>query len=180
MPARRRSPAELARDRLRIEDLYFSGWLQVDIGKELGLDQSTISRDLKWLHEDWLKRAADDVAKHKAKELARIDRLEREYWRAWERTLEEKTVTSTEKTREVGGTDRDKASLRREQLLGDARFLSGIQWCIQQRCKILGVEAPTEIKHSGGVQIAASDADLISAAKEVIAITESDASPADQ
>lgn len=51
---------------------------------------------------------------------------------------------------------------------------------LRQESDIQGINSPTEIKHSGGVQIAASDADLISAAKEVIALTESETSTVDQ
>ena len=52
---------------------------------------------------------------------------------------------------------------------------------LKQEADIRGINSPTEIKHSGGVEIGnSSDAELVNAAKEVIAITEGDASQADQ
>jgi hypothetical protein len=49
-----------------------------------------------------------------------------------------------------------------------------------QEADIRGINSPTEIKHSGGVEIGnSSDADLVKAAKEVVAIREADASTPD-
>ncbi|MHC4984512.1 MAG: hypothetical protein ACYTF6_15275, partial [Planctomycetota bacterium] len=31
---------------------------------------------------------------------------------------------------------------------GDPRFLAGVQWCIERRCKILGLDAPTKAQAS--------------------------------
>jgi hypothetical protein len=30
-------------------------------------------------------------------------------------------------------------------MLGSAAYLQGVQWCIQQRCKILGLDAPKTV-----------------------------------
>ena len=148
---RQRDAAQIAKDRRRIGDLYLKGWLQVDIAKEIGVNQSTVSRDLKTLHKQWLADAAISYDKAKGRELAKIDRLEREYWDAWERSKEDAEI----EIREQAGATKDdaRARLRREKRgrTGDPSFLRGVQWCIEQRCKIFGVEAPKELKHSGAV-----------------------------
>ena len=49
-----------------------------------------------------------------------------------------------------------------------------------QEADIRGINSPTEIKHSGGVEIAdSSDAELVKAAKEVVASREADAPTSD-
>lgn len=117
---KRRKTAQIARDRLRMSDLYLQGRLQADIASELGLSEATVSRDLKALHKEWLAGSRIGFSKAKARELAKIDRLEREYWEAWKRS-------------------------RIEGQAGDPRFLAGIQWCIERRCKIMGIDAPTKM-----------------------------------
>lgn len=148
----RRSPAQLARDRRRIAELYLEGRLQVDIAREVGLSQSTVSNDLKALQRMWLKSSLIDINEAKAREIAEIDNLEREYYKAWHRscedaeTLTQKTKGTIEKREKEDGTfvterPAEVAKTSKGQA-GDPRFLSGIQWCIERRCKILGVDAP--------------------------------------
>ena len=140
MSGRRRSSAELARDRRRIADLYLAGQIQADIAEEIGVDQSTVSRDLKALQVEWLASSLIDFDEAKAKELAKIDRLEREYWDAWEESKRDKETSITEKI--ASEKPRDKAQIRREGQVGNPSFLAGVQWCIERRCKILGLDAP--------------------------------------
>ena len=148
---KRRSNGQLARDRRLIADLYLQGWLQADIAGEIGISPATVSRDIKALQKDWLASALIDFDKAKAGELAKVDRLEREYWQAWARSCED-AETVTEKARASKGSERPDSVEKTKQAkgqAGDPRFLSGIQWCIEQRCKILGVEAPKKTELTG-------------------------------
>jgi len=138
----RRSASQLARDRRRIAELYLEGWLQADIAEELELSQSTISNDLNALHKRWLESSLIDFDQAKAVEIAKVDKLEREYYRAWRESKEDKEISVTEKA--VGEKPRSTAQIRREGQVGDPRFLAGVQWCIERRCKILGIDAPTK------------------------------------
>lgn len=152
MPGRRRSKAEIARDRRRIGDLYLKGWLQADIATEVGVSQPTVSLDLKALHAEWLKSTLIDINEARSRELAKLDQLEREYWKGWLRscmdaeeeivkvTIDEQGI-KTEETKKVKGQS------------GDTKFLDGIQKCVAQRCKILGVEAPEEHTYDIGPQL---------------------------
>lgn len=143
---RRRSSSQIARDRQREADLYLQGWLQVDIAAELGIDQSTVSRDLKALQKDWLNSALRDFDELKAQELAKIDRLEREYWRAWERSCEDtETLRQEGKPEEVA-----KIVKTAKGQAGNPQFLQGVQWCIERRCKVLGVEAASKLDVTTG------------------------------
>ena len=147
---KRRDASQIARDRRRMADLYLQGWLQADIAAELGVDPSTVSRDLKALQAEWLQSALVDFDAAKAAELAKIDRLEREYWHAWKRSCED-AETATEKfTGNEKSPSRIEKSKRVEGQAGDPRFLTGIQWCIERRCKILGIDAPSALDVTSG------------------------------
>jgi len=154
MAGRRRSKSELTRDRRRIADLYLAGWTQAAIGEEIGLSQPTISLDLKALQRDWLASSLVDFDAAKSQELAKVDRLEREYWTAWEASKADKETKTTEKVDSTNNAARAKAQVRREGRVGNPSFLSGVQWCIERRCKVLGIDAPTKQDiTSGGEKI---------------------------
>lgn len=130
-------------------DLYLQGWLQADIAGELGVDPSTVSRDLKVLQGEWLASALLDFNEARAQQLAKIDRLEREYWQAWERSC----ADAESETREGTPDSVDKVKKTRKGQAGDPRFLQGVQWCIERRCKILGVDAPDRHELTGAIAI---------------------------
>ncbi len=171
-PGRRRSSSELARDRRRISDLYLRGWIQADIAEKLGVSQATISGDIKGLQREWLKTALIDFDKAKARELAKIDDLERTYHAAWERSRED-AETTTQKMIEtddvidkaikevLGPRGRKEMTKTTKGQAGDPRFLQGIQWCIERRCKIVGIDAPQrrEITGKDGGPIETTDVD---------------------
>lgn len=148
MSGKRRSASQLARDRRRIADLYLKGWLQADIAEELDIDQSTVSRDIQAIHSVWAESTLIDFDEAKQREIAKVDHLEREYWQAWEASKQEKMSTATETATTKDGK-RDKAQIKREERNGDPRYLSGVQWCIEKRCKILGIDAPSALELSG-------------------------------
>jgi hypothetical protein len=141
---KRRSTAQLVRDRRRIADLYLQGWIQADIASEVNLSQATVSRDLSVLHTQWLRSSLIDFDQVKAQELAKIDRLEREYWDAWEQScLDAETITEKGKAaRGAQKPDQVEKIVQRRGQSGDPRFLAGVQWCIEKRCKIFGLDAP--------------------------------------
>ena len=143
----RRSGAQLTRDRRLIADLYLKGWLQVDIAEELLLSQPTVSRDLQALQKQWVASTLIDFNKAKATEIAKIDRLEREHWAAWERSCLD-AETTTEKGRAKKGAEKPDSvekTIQRKGQAGDPRFLVGIQWCIDRRIKLFGLDEPDRI-----------------------------------
>lgn len=140
-----RSKSQIARDRRRIADLYLQGWLQVDIAEEVGLSNATISRDLKVLQSEWLESALVDTDKARVQELAKTDRLEREYYRGWVRSQED-AVTVRER---VSGDGEPEVTTTRKGQTGDARFLDGVHKCVERRCKILGFDKETREVETG-------------------------------
>jgi hypothetical protein len=139
-----RSPDQIRKDRVEIAGLYLQGWTQAEIGAKLGLSRQQIGYDLAAVRQEWLRSTLVNFDAKKAEELARIDRLEREYWAAWEKSRNGHETTTTEQTTTPQG-ERSKAAIRREDQPGDPRYLAGVQWCIEQRCKVLGLNAPHKV-----------------------------------
>ncbi len=151
------SPSQRARDALRISELYLHGKTQWEIGQELGRSQPVISRALKKLQESWRQSTLVNINEAKQRELSRIDLLERTYWDAWERSCQEAKRKATKTKGAIvkpldgpGGakfvqeTPTEQTFFTQDQV-GDKRFLEGVQWCIDRRCKILGVDAPLKV-----------------------------------
>lgn len=131
---------KIADRRRQVSDLYLGGETQPQIAARLKVSQPTISLDLQYLQKQWLNAALMDFNEAKSRELARIDRLEREYWQAWQRSLTEQVKTSKRAKERPTGKEIE-AGENRESRIGDERFLAGVRWCIEQRLKIFGVYA---------------------------------------
>jgi len=140
----RRHPVQREKDLEEIAHRYLMlHEPQAVIAAALNVSQMTISKDLKTLIGRWQDSALMDVDAAKSEELARINRLELEYWNAWEASKRDKESTVAEKT--TGTDTRTKAVKRAEGQVGNPSFLAGVQWCIDRRCKLLGLDAPTKI-----------------------------------
>lgn len=140
-PKRTKKQREL--DLPYIARLYLKGKSQIEIADTLAderpysLSQRQISYDLKAIQGKWLESALIDFGDARARELARIDTLEQEYWEAWVRSQEQ-----TEKKNTSVSGDKKGVEINRENRDGNPQFLSGVQWCIEQRCKIFGLYEP--------------------------------------
>ncbi len=132
---------EIAARRERVAALYLQGKSQYAIGRELGLTQTNVSRDLDAIRQVWLANAVRDYGERQAEELAKCDRLEAEAWEAWERSKQPAETTTAERVT-LDGTDRTKAAKRTEGRDGNPTFLTVVERCIAKRCEILGLDAP--------------------------------------
>src|SRR6516165_5290922 len=138
----RRSTAEqlaIESRRSQVAGLFLQGVRrQGELAERLGVDRSTISRDLKVLNARWKEAGVRDLDAAKGQELERIDLIERESWDAWDKSKKGRETTTTEQT--TGGAgERTKAAVRREEGHGDPGYLAGVQWCVEQRSKLLGL-----------------------------------------
>lgn len=132
MAKNKRTPHQIEADRAEISRLYLMHHSQAEIASKLGLSQPQISYDLAAVRQRWRKETCMDIDTAKAEALAKLDEVERNCWRAWEKS----------KTSSVRQTS-DKERLRRVETLtrdGDPRFLAQIFSCISMRCKILGLD----------------------------------------
>jgi len=156
----KRTKTQREYDLQQIANLYLTGWYQADIAAKLSqerpytITRQTISRDIKTLQERWLESSLVDFNKAKARELAKIDELEITYWKAWRRSLEKRVIESGKTVQTTDG-EKSEARYREEQMLGNPLYLQGIQWCIDRRCKLFGLDAPDKIQHTWHTQLPA-------------------------
>jgi hypothetical protein len=134
-----------------------------DVGYETSIDM--VAKDLKVLRKRWMDSALLNIDKAKAEELARIDALEIEYRMAWERELvpEGREITYEEEIEDVdeqghqhdkkGDWTHKKTTVKTKTRVGPqngpAWALQGMERCVEQRCKILGLNAPIKEEHTG-------------------------------
>lgn len=139
MPVVYRKRIKQAQDRAEIARLYLQGKTQMEIAALVGLSQAQVSRDLKTIQEQWLASSIFDLDAAKARELARVDEVEREYWAAWSASKGEQSSSTVET-----GADplKPRARIVKRQAHGNPAFLAGVVTCIELRCKLLGLNAP--------------------------------------
>lgn len=138
----RRKDATLERS-VEAARMYLSGFTMRKIAERLDCSLTTVYRSLEVARGLWRERAALAIAEHKAHELARIDQVEFEAWKAWRRSQKDE-VTEEEGTTPKGPMSRT----RRKGQAGDGQFLSIIQKCVDQRLKLLGLDTPESTTES--------------------------------
>lgn len=151
--APKRSHFQIQRDRQDIADWYCQGLTQAAIAERINTDpereytltQQMISYDLKAIQKAWLESSLRDFDEMRAEQLGKIDRLEREYWRGWERSCED--AETVRKEGPASGVE--KITKTEKGQAGDPRFLAGVERCIERRCKLLGLDAPEKRELTG-------------------------------
>lgn len=121
------------------------------------LSTSMVNIDVNLLLSRWRDTYLSDTDILKGRELRRIDELESAYWDSYERSLKGassviENITEFSSEDKIGMDDSNaeetgrvkKATSRKSvsERDGEVRFLNGIQWCINKRCEILGLNAP--------------------------------------
>lgn len=136
----RSRPLAKAEKMERAAALYLQGYTHAAIGREMGIAADTASKYIAEVRKSWLESSVRDFDTAKARELAKIDLLETTYWRAWEDSRRDKEVVQVEDSTKGGA----KGYIRAEGQSGNPAFLDGVMKCIEKRCKILGLDAPTK------------------------------------
>ena len=135
-------------DLVEVARRYLKGETQSEIGEALGKCHTTIGRDIKTLQKRWIAAGLRDFDEARCEQLAKIDELERTYWEAWRNSLKREITISEKREGETKGEE-SRALIRRETRDGNPSFLEGVRWCIERRCKLLGLDAPSRLEHSG-------------------------------
>ena len=147
-----RTKLQIADDRRQMAHYYFDEHMrQVDIAVRLNerpdvdykLSQTMVSYDLRVVQQEWLRQRTENNASNKAEELQKIAYLESEYYAAWIRSRSKRQRQREEKSSAKGTKARSKMTITSDEPVGDPRFLTGVQCCIDLRCKILGLFNPT-------------------------------------
>ena len=156
MAAPKRTRGQRERDLILVSEMYLRGETQANIAvavsanyEGFNLSQQQMGYDIKKLHGRWIQTQLINIDAAKARELARVDKIEREAWDAWERSKEDaETVTTKGKgTKDVPAQMEKTVQLKGQ--VGDGTFLRIVQWCVEQRCKILGLDAPRQMELGG-------------------------------
>lgn len=150
-----RNQAVKAQDIERELDLYVHGKAIDEIasimneGKDENqkISQMMVYHDLKGIINEWRERHINNSSVILAKEMARLDRLEQQYWDAWNES--KKPLTHMDKeTYQIesdgGRYDSSKRTKTREMMKfieshGQVEFLQGIERVIDLRFKLLGI-----------------------------------------
>ena len=128
----------------KVAAMYVRGKVQADIAKELGVSRQTVTDDLAIIRTRWRESEIRDFDSLRSEQLAKVDTVEAEYWVEWERSKAQATRKTSERRDGV-----DRASVTVEDQTGDPRYLQGVERCIERRCKLLGLDAPTRSEVSG-------------------------------
>lgn len=142
--------------RKRVAAMYLQGMSQWEIGRQLGVTQQCVAKDVRALEKEWLASAVIDIDAAKAKELARIDRLERVAWRAWRRSCQRKERASTrmeKKFNEDAKQAKTVTSKQTELRDGNPDYLKRVEWCISKRCELLKLNPPQRLEHGGSADL---------------------------
>jgi hypothetical protein len=165
MATNKRTPGQVEHDQAEIAQRYLRGETQSQIARALDVCQQQVSYDLKKIQERWRESAVRDFDQHKAEQLARIDALEREYWAGWERSKKPIEHTHQQKSEDdielrAGHAGRGRIPAHRTRLkatksvqeqVGNSAFLYGVQNCIAERSKLLGLYPATDINLQGSL-----------------------------
>ena len=151
---KRRRPSVIAKLKADIARLSLENKTETQIAQDLTalgtkISQQMVHHYLVQIREQWLTDAEEEVKTSKARELAKIDHLERIYYEAWYRSIGELKDTRAKKERGDMKGETEKTEIRKFSTMRDPRYLAGIQWCIEQRCKIRGIEAPKAMRFVG-------------------------------
>jgi len=123
-----------------VADLFLQGWNQDAIGRELSISQPQVAADLKKINQAWRESAIRDFDAARDQELARLQRLEREAWAAWERS---KQPSQSATVNGEAGAQTARRTVKHQY--GDPRFLDIALRCSEARRQLLGLDAPTKI-----------------------------------
>lgn len=144
--------------RTRVLDLYLRAMTQHEIAEEVGVSQKTVSRDIEAARAEWREARKLSIDEWKERELRRIDAIERAAWAGWERSLSTKRVQHQESrlgARKANAGDPPvtggSIKVRQEEQAGNPAFLERVGWCVDQRCKILGLIAPKKREVRAGM-----------------------------
>lgn len=146
MPRRYNRPPEVREEHAQTAlRLYIRGWTQEEIAEHLGIDVSSVNRDLAAIIDYWKTKPVPDSNVEREKTLATINEVIREHWDAWERSKDAKTVNVEEAGIGAHGPI-EKSVERTESRVGDYPALAGVLNCEKLRVEILGLAAATKIQ----------------------------------
>lgn len=151
------------------------------------LSRQMITYDIAAIRREWRKYITAKIDDYIAEQLRKIDEAEAAAWEGWERSIRVAKSTVTKKLAVdrrgifyMNDTGEKQAIIaeqitKNEEQAGEPQFLLVILKCVEKRAELLGLNKPTEIKHSGAVSLAELVKDAAGDAKK----TDADAAAED-
>ncbi len=150
MAAPKRTKVQRERDLMEVAHLYCAGRRQTEIAAKLGVSQQQVSYDVQRLLREWRAGHRADIDRYVGETLERINRLEAEYWDAWRRSREPGRRTVEERRRSLpraasaAPNQVSRVAVEEGGERGDPVFLAGVQRCISERSRLLGLGGPSQ------------------------------------
>ena len=138
-PKKRQQFAIVERQEM-VQRRYLGGESLLSIAKSLGLNYGTIWNDIEKTRQRWIDRACERRDVWVAQELAKIDKIEIEAWQGWTKSQQDATEHSQKRTK-----DGVEQTTKRKGQAGDSQFLQVALKCVERRCRLLGLDAPTRV-----------------------------------
>lgn len=159
-PANQRNSAQKEFDRAVIAQMYLEGKTQADMADQLGLTRGTVRKDIKAIQKQWVESSLISFESAKAQQLARIDHLEHTYWQAYQDSFSEDVSTTQYLEREesdaMGAARAARAVVHKRPGKASYAALAGVQWCITERNRILGLYSAVKFEAEIRAQYMAS------------------------
>lgn len=144
---------EMANRQAQIAKMYLEGKTQLEISVICKCSVGTVNRDLQILQKNWVESASADISEMKARELAKLDRLEAQAWESFfqSRKTTEKGSGKRRPPQKPSDEPKESHSEFKKDIItaGDPRFLTIVADCIEKRCRIIGIDAPGKIELTG-------------------------------
>lgn len=119
---------------------------QMEIAQELGVSQSTISKDVAKIHEEFKMRQTLPLQWYKEQQLQKLNAIEKAAREGWERSIGKSTrvveKSSLDNNNQLVITEKVETT---DELPGDPRFLNQMIACVDRRIRILGLDEPQEL-----------------------------------
>lgn len=165
---RRRNKHERSAHLDYISRLMAQGYNLTQIAERLDLSVNTVWNDAKKIKEGWQKRSDRNRGEVVAKELAKLDLIEHEAWKAWEKSKQEQRTRVIKQVREQGrDSDKQYVEQRLTECTGDPRYFTTLLQCHEKRCALLGIpdhsEAQAELQSAMGQQMLRALAEMAQA-----------------
>ncbi len=143
-------------------ELYLQGYSQFNMSKLLGISQTTLSKDLAVVREEWLAERVADYDHKMLRELTALDLQESCLWEAWYNSCKQEIIStitqkkilqkppskSKKKRKDEDEDDIEATGLIiveenvktvTKNMIGDPRFMAEITKVRELRCKLTGL-----------------------------------------
>lgn len=138
---RKRTREQIFSDRAKIAEMsLFGNPTHEQISEKIGIDRSTVTKELKKIRQNWQESAERDIAEIIANELKKLDEMEIEIIGEWEKSKKDWQKRVVE---EKGGGKI--ARIEQGGSCGDPRYMTALIQIQDRRAKLYGLDKPTKI-----------------------------------